>query len=67
MLIKLTNAINQFEDTPILVNTDFIMSVYPKTTIASDTVTVLWSNISTSWEVKETVEEVWNLINQSDA
>jgi hypothetical protein len=65
MLIKLTNLASGYEG-PILLNTEHIMSVFTTTKEvdgAFQTDTVVYSVTKEGWTVKESVEEVFKLIN----
>jgi len=65
MLIKLTNIAKGYEG-PILLNTEHIMSIFTATKEvdgAFETETVIYSVTKEGWSVKESVAEVYKLIN----
>ena len=65
MLIKLTNIAKGFEG-PLLINAERIMSVFTTTKEvdgAFETETVIYSDTKEGWNVKESVEEVYKIIN----
>ena len=64
MFIKLTNAIEEFEDKPILINTAHIISVI-EMSINDVSVTNVYSITKENWNVKESVEQVYKLINKA--
>lgn len=57
-MIKLTNATSQFVGEPILLNTDFIVSVYATVDEDENKVTMIYTSLQQSWVVKETVDEI---------
>lgn len=71
MLIKLTNASPDFKDSPLLLNTDSVVSVsrgqitrqLDEDNTLTETVTFVFCPPHGTWEVVETVEEISQLIN----
>jgi hypothetical protein len=61
MLIKLTNNAEEFKGKPLLINPEHIMTVFE---IENDdeVSTNVYSITQQSWNVKETVEEIYKLI-----
>ena len=55
--VTFKNASPPYEDTPILINTDHIISVYEDLT--ADKKVALWTK-DNFWHVEETIEEVYN-------
>jgi hypothetical protein len=68
MIIKLTNLAKNYEG-PILINPRHIMSVFTQTKTLEDkvveTVTVVYSVTKEGWEVKESVEDIYDLIKEA--
>lgn len=67
-MIKLTNATAQFDGEPILLNPDFIVSIYSVIDENNDEdvishVTMIYTSLQQSWVVKETVEEIHRMIS----
>ena len=61
MIIKLTNNAEEFKGKPLLINPEHIMTVFE---IENDdeVSTNVYSITQQSWNVKETVEEIYKLI-----
>jgi len=61
MLIKLTNNAAEFKGKPLLINPEHIMTVFE---IENDdeVSTNVYSITQQSWNVKETVEEIYKLV-----
>jgi hypothetical protein len=61
MLIKLTNNAEEFKGKPLLINPEHIMTVFE---IENDDEisTNVYSITQQSWNVKETVEEIYKII-----
>jgi hypothetical protein len=61
MLIKLTNNAEEFKGKPLLINPEHIMTVFE---IENDDEisTNVYSITQQSWNVKETVEEIYKLV-----
>ncbi len=61
MLIKLTNNAEEFKGKPLLINPEHIMTVFA---IENDdeVSTNVYSITQQSWNVKETVEEIYKLV-----
>lgn len=61
MIIKLTNNAEEFKGKPLLINTEHIMTVFE---IENDDEisTNVYSITQQSWNVKETVEEIYKLV-----
>jgi hypothetical protein len=68
MIIKLTNATPEYDGKQILINARHILSIFEHTQKISDDVEIKASNIYTvtqqSWMVKETVDEIYSIINK---
>jgi hypothetical protein len=76
MFIKLTNASPQFRDNPVILKKDIIITVFSTEIDIGDTnidknivdvfskeqVTVLFCGASGTWHVKETVDEVFEML-----
>lgn len=66
MFIKLTNANPMYRGDAVIIKTDIIRSVFradvERSEGVKDTVTYLWAGDNGTWEVKESVEEVWDLL-----
>lgn len=67
MIIKLTNTTPGFENQPILLNTDYIVSSLINNITRPDGTTANSTTIHCPphgiWEVKESVEEIYSLID----
>ena len=61
MIIKLTNNAKEFKGKPLLINPEHIMTVFE---IENDdeVSTNVYSITQQSWNVKETVEEIYKLV-----
>lgn len=61
MIIKLTNNAEEFKGKPLLINSEHIMTVFE---IENDDEisTNVYSITQQSWNVKETVEEIYKLV-----
>jgi hypothetical protein len=59
MIIALSNNSKGFESTEILVNTDFIVSVFEGKDEDGNSSTFIFSSLNNTWTVKETVAEVY--------
>lgn len=62
-MIKLTNATSQFVGEPILLNTEFIVSIYGTIDEDENKVTMIYTSLQQTWVVKETVEEIHRMIS----
>jgi len=72
MLIKLTNAIEEYKDESILINTDHIVTVYSSPTNAAkkvdgviEKITYVFCPPHGTWQVQESVEEVLSLLEKN--
>jgi hypothetical protein len=63
-IIKLTNANKLFEGKPLLINIAHLISVF-ETEVDGKVTTVIYAHTRDTWEVKETLEEVYSLIEQA--
>ena len=63
-MIKLTNAAEQYKGNVLLINSEHIMTVF-ETTVNDETVTNIYSITQQSWQVKESIDEVYNLLKGS--
>jgi hypothetical protein len=63
-MIKLTNATKEFTDTPILLNPDFIVSIYGTIDENDELITMIYSSLQQTWVVKETVNEIFGMISK---
>ena len=61
MLIKLTNNAEEFKGKPLLINPEHIMTVF-EIENNDEVSTNVYSITQQSWNVKETVEEIYKLI-----
>jgi hypothetical protein len=69
MFVKLTNANPQFKDQPVILNSQSIVTVFQGTVVREDneeqTATLVFCPPHGTWEVQETVEEVWQQLAQA--
>ena len=63
MFIKLTNAVDQFDGDPILINVSHIISV-TEAVVNDKTITNIYSTTKENWNVKESIDQVYKLINK---
>jgi hypothetical protein len=64
MLIKLTNASDSFLGKPVLLNTDHIISIFEVQLEGTEEVlTQVYATTKESWTVKETVAEIYAMLN----
>lgn len=61
MIIKLTNASKGFENKHLLVNTDFIVSIFEDTNDSNGGVFV-FSSQGQTWQVKESIVEIYKMV-----
>ena len=61
-MLKLTNAVEQYEGQPLLLNSDFIVSVYGTVDEKDNDISVIYSSIQQTWFVKETVEQIFEMM-----
>lgn len=62
MIIKLTNAVEEFEDKTLLINTDHIITFY-ESNIDDKIVTNIFSTTQHNWQVKESIDTIYSIIN----
>lgn len=62
-MIKLTNATSQFVGEPILLNTEFIVSIYGTIDEDENKVTMICTSLQQSWIVQETVDKINSMIS----
>jgi hypothetical protein len=62
-MIKLTNAAEEYKDKTLLINPEHIMAVF-ETTTNDITVTNIYSITQQSWQVTETIDEIYSIINK---
>lgn len=68
MIIKLTNVAKDFEG-PVLINARHIMSVFTETKDvdgAFETKTVVYAVTKEGWNVKESVDEIYEMIKECE-
>ena len=63
MIIKLTNAIEEFKDKTLLINTDHIVTFY-ESIVDEITITNIFSATQHNWQVKESIDEIYSIINK---
>ena len=63
-LIKLTNATKGRIGEGLILNTDMIMSFFENNQEDGEKVTVAFGMNGNSWEVKETIDEIMQQINE---
>jgi len=61
MFIKLTNASLPFQDKSLIIKKENIISIF-ETTVEEETVTTVFCGTIGTWNVRETVEEVYKLL-----
>jgi hypothetical protein len=61
MFIKLTNASLPFQDKSLIIKKENIISIF-ETTVEEETVTTVFCGAVGTWNVRETVEEVYTLL-----
>ena len=62
-MIKITNATKEYKDKTLLINPEHIMAVF-ETIVDDITVTNIYSVTQQSWQVTETIDEVYSIINK---
>jgi hypothetical protein len=63
-MIKLTNATKEFAGDSLILNPDFIVSIFSDNSDPKNTVTNVFGIIGSNtqvWQVKETVDEIYKL------
>lgn len=63
MFIKLTNGSPDRQGTVLLINKTSIVSIFPFAVPTDDIKSSIYAGIHGSWEVKETPEEIFELLN----
>lgn len=70
--ISLTNAVEDHKDDPIVLNTDYIVTVYASPTSAAkktdgviEKITYVFCPPHGTWQVQESVEEVFRKIQET--
>lgn len=73
MIIKLTNAVKDHKGKTLLINTRFVVSMFEDTLVEGegknkvlDNVTTIYSVTQQSWSVKETIQDIYNLIKDNN-
>ena len=61
MIIKLTNNSEEYKGKPLLINAEHIMTVF-EVENDNETSTNVYSITQQSWNVQETVEEIYKLV-----
>ena len=61
MIIKLTNNAKEFQDKPLLINTEHIITMF-EVENDDETSTNIYSITQQSWIVKESLEDIYKLI-----
>ena len=61
MIIKLTNNAEEYKGKPLLINAEHIMTVF-EVENDDETSTNVYSITQQSWNVQETVEEIYKLV-----
>jgi hypothetical protein len=62
MIIKLTNAVDLFKGKSVLINTDYIISIF-ESELEGKPVTMVYAESKDTWQVEETVAEIFAMIN----
>ena len=64
MLLKLTNATKGRIGEGLILNTEMMMSFFESTTEDGDKITIAYGMNGNSWEVKETIEEIMEMVGK---
>ena len=64
MLLKLTNATKGRIGEGLILNTEMMMSFFEGTSEEGDKITVAYGMNGNSWEVKETIEEIMEMVGK---
>ena len=62
-LIKLTNATKGRVGEGLILNTELILSFFEQTQDDDTKITIAYGMNGNSWEVKETIEEIMEIVN----
>ena len=66
MFIKLTNASPAHKDQAVIINTEHIISVHrtevTREDFSKDTITYVYAGTSGTWEIVETLDEIFEMI-----
>ncbi len=65
MLIKLTNATKGRISEGIILNTELMLSFFEHTTEDNRKITLVYGMSGNTWEVSETIDEIWAIVNKS--
>lgn len=63
MIIKLTNAVKDFEGKTFLLNSDVIISVYEAKDADGNLGVFIFGQTDKTWQVKETIEQIAELLS----
>ena len=67
-MIKLTNAAKEFDGDSLILNPNFIISVFSNKTDPKNPITTVFGiigNEAQSWQVKETVDEIYKMFTMT--
>ena len=64
MLLKLTNATKGRIGEGLILNTEMMMSFLEGTSEEGDKITIAYGMNGNSWEVKETIEEIMEMVGK---
>lgn len=63
VILKLTNASTRLLNNPILINMDYIISMF-EDEVEGKTVTILYSKTQETWQVAENLNLIYDLIKK---
>ena len=63
--IKLTNATKEHRDKDLIINTKYIVSIFPIKNENDEEITIVYGALQTSWNVKESIDIVLSKIEQA--
>jgi len=71
MFISLTNAVEEFKDDPIIINSDYIVTIYTSSNAGKkvngiiEKITFVFCPPHGTWQVQESLEEVLTKLNHT--
>jgi hypothetical protein len=62
MIIKLTNATEEYRGKKVLINSDRILSVFDGTNDSGEKITFVYVDKENIWHVSETIEQIYKMV-----
>lgn len=65
MMIKLTNAAEEYKGLPILINPKYIVSVFEMLSDTNKNVVFVYSSNNNSWQVEESLDYIFDRLSNN--